>query len=350
KISLIISTCRLIWCALLITSVGLSFFFYLLLSERFVSQKQQTVVHDPQYPVFLVQFPAVGICTDNRIDWSKLEAAKKQFLPSNPSEELVDSFTVLVSRLETLRFGDYLANLSDLEDDNLEIVRFLNLTQLAIFLTLQCEDIMVAQSCVWRHSFFNCCDYFVLEKTEYGFCLVFNSEISPRSKAIRQREGFNFYPFHNAKAGQGTGLNFDLIIKENFKRPDSQANNNVYVMIKKPDQLTNVIYSMTQNTETYVTVRPDITYTDETTRSIPPERRNCLFADEQLELESHDSAKKYGKPFQLTNCLNRCHESYLVQLCNCSLPIFFLLNSKIKECDATRLRCLARHNVPQNRE
>lgn len=101
-------------------------------------------------------------------------------------------------------------------------------------------------------------------------------------------------------------------------------------MIKKPDQLNNVVYSITQNTETYVTVRPGLTWTDNTTRSIPPERRNCLFADEQGELDANDSAKRYGKPFQLSNCLNRCHESYLIQLCNCSLPIFFLFNHRGK--------------------
>ncbi|KAI8046465.1 pickpocket protein 19 [Drosophila gunungcola] len=335
---------RLIWCVLLIISVGLSCFFYLLLSERFVTQKLQTVVHDPQYPVFLVQFPAVGICTDNRIDWTKLEAAKEKFLPVNSSVELVESFTILVARLETLRFGIYMASLSQLEDDNLEAVGFVNLTELSMFLTIRCEDIMVSNSCLWRSSPFNCCEYFMTEKTEFGFCLVFNSEISPLSKEIRQREGRNFYPRHNAKAGQGTGLNFDLLINESFKRPDSQANDNVYVMIKKPDQLNNVLYSMTQNTETYVTVRPDLTWTDESTRNIPPERRNCLFADEQHELDEHDAAKKFGKPFQLTNCLNRCHESYLIQLCNCSLPIFFLFNKKVDECNAASLRCLARNN------
>ncbi|XP_039494491.1 pickpocket protein 19 [Drosophila santomea] len=335
---------RIIWCVLLIISIALSYFFYLLLSERFVSQKLQTVVHDPQYPVFLVPFPAVGICTDNRINWQKLEAAKEQFLPVNASVELVESFTDLVSRLETLRFGSYLSSLAQLEDDNLEAVSFVNLTELALFLTLRCEDIMVQKSCLWRSSAFDCCEYFVLEKTEFGFCLVFNSEISPRSKAIKQREGRNFYPRHNAKAGQSTGLNFDLLLNESFRRPDSQANNNVYVMIKKTDQLNNVVYSMTQNTETYVTVRPDLTWTDNTTRSIPPERRNCLFADEQGELDSSDSAKKFGKPFQLTNCLNRCHESYLIQFCNCSLPIFFLNNKRVPECDAVSLRCLARHN------
>ncbi|KMZ06632.1 pickpocket protein 19 [Drosophila simulans] len=335
---------RIIWSVLLIISIGLSFFFYLLLSERFVSQKLQTVVHDPQYPVFLVQFPAVGICTDNRINWNKLEAAKELFLPTNASVELVESFTVLVTRMETLRFGSYLSSLAQLEDDNLEAVGFVNLTELAMFMTLQCEDIMVPKSCLWRSSSFNCCEYFVLEKTEFGFCLVFNSEVSPRSKAIKQKEGHNFYPKHNAKAGQSSGLNFDLILNESFRRPDSQANNNVYVMIKKPNQLNNVVYSMTQDTETYVTIRPDLTWTDNTTRSIPPERRNCLFADEQGELDSNDSAKKYGKHFQLSNCLNRCHESYLIQLCNCSLPIFFLYNHRVPDCNAVSLRCLARHN------
>ncbi|KAH8355900.1 hypothetical protein KR200_001468 [Drosophila serrata] len=335
---------RLIWCVLLIISVGLSCFFYLLLSERFVSQKLQTVVHDPQYPVFLVQFPAVGICADNRINWSKLEAAKEEFLPVNSSVELVESFTVLVSRLETLRFGSFMASLAQLDDDNLEAVNFVNLTELAMFLTLRCEEILVPKSCLWRGSAFDCCEFFVPEKTEFGVCLIFNSELSPRSKAIREKEGVKFYPRHNAKAGQSTGLNFDLVINESFKRPDSQANDNVYIMIKKPDQLNNVVYSMTQNTETYVTVRPDLTWTDDSTRSIPPERRNCLFADEQIGLDTDDAAKKYGKHFQLTNCLNRCHESYLVQLCNCSLPIFFLYNKRVKECDATSLRCLARHN------
>ncbi|XP_033244335.1 pickpocket protein 19-like [Drosophila miranda] len=335
---------RLIWCLLLSVSIALSWFFYLMLSERFVSQKLQTVVHDPQYPVFLVEFPAVGICTDNRINWSQLQAAKSEFLPANASLELVESFTTLVARLETLRFGSFSVGLSELDDDNLEAVNFINITTLAMFLTLSCQDIIVPNSCQWRSTTFDCCEYFVMEKTEFGFCLVFNSDFSPRSKEIKKREGSKFYPRHNAKAGQSTGLNFDLLLNESFKRPNSLATDKVYIMIKKPDQMSNVVYSITQNTETYVTVRPDLTWTDETTRSIPPERRNCLFVDEQLELDPADSAKKYGKPFQLTNCLNRCHESYLIQLCNCSLPIFFLHNQKVKECTATSLRCIARHN------
>ncbi|XP_030370431.1 pickpocket protein 19-like, partial [Scaptodrosophila lebanonensis] len=335
---------RLIWCVLLIVSLTLCCIFYLLLSERFYAQKLETVVEDPQYPVFYVKFPAVGVCADNRINWSKLEAAKAQFLPQNASTKVEDIFTLLVSRMETLRFGDFQYSETEMEDLNLEVLDFINITSLALFLTLRCEDIIVPKTCEWRRAPFNCCDFFILEKTEYGFCLVFNSELSPTSRDIKAREGGSFYPRHNSKAGQGTGLNFNIMLRDSFKRPNSTAKDNVYIMIKKSDQMSNVVYSMTPNTETYITVRPEITNTDETTRNMPPERRNCLFSDEHTDFGTSDVTKRFSKEFLLTNCLNHCHESYLVKLCNCSLPIFFVSNSKVPDCTASSLRCLSRNH------
>jgi len=142
-------------------------------------------------------------------------------------------------------------------------------------------------------------------------------------------------------------------------------------MIKKPDQLTNLVYSITPNTETYVTIRPQMTRTDESTRNVPPEHRNCHFTDEHKDFGTSDAPKRFSKSFLLSNCLNNCHESYLVQLCNCTLPIFFLINQKgkhtlsfsyhlslslclhfnpvffvleVKGCTAVSLRCISRHN------
>lgn len=223
------SVCRLIWSMLLITSVTLCCSFYLLVAERYGTQKLQTVIEDSQYPVFHVQFPAVGVCTDNRINWSKLEAAKAQFLPVNASEDIVEAFGTLLRYMETLRFDNFEFSTSEMEDTNLEIVDFIPLTPLANFLALHCEDILVPGSCKWRQTSFNCCDYFMMEKTEHGFCLVFNSELSFGSQAILEREGSAFYPRHNAKAGQGSGLNFNLLLNDSFKRPDSSVTDNVFV-------------------------------------------------------------------------------------------------------------------------
>ncbi|KAM8707134.1 hypothetical protein ACLKA7_011263 [Drosophila subpalustris] len=356
---------RLIWCALLVISVTLCGSFYLLLSERFRAQKLQTVIDDPQYPVFFVQFPAVGVCTDNRINWSKLDEAKAQFLPANSSEQLVEGFTTLVTYLETLRFDNFKYSNSELEDQNFEALDFVNISSLAFFLALRCEDIIEPSSCTWRQSSFNCCEYFALEKTEYGLCLVFNSELSEQSVQLKKRVGKDFYPKHNAKAGQSSGLNFNLILHKRFKRPASQATDNVYVdvystlrgkenlyynistfqiMIKKPHQLTNTVFSLTPNTETYVTIRPQMTRTDESTRNIPPEHRNCHFADEHEDFGTSDAPRRFSKSFLLSNCLNNCHESYLIKLCNCTLPIFFLINGKVEDCKAVSLRCISRHN------
>lgn len=201
----------------------------MLLSERYGAQKLQTVIDDPQYPVFFVQFPAVGVCTDNRINWSKLDEAKAQYLPANSSDELVEGFIKLVTYMETLRFDNFKYSNSELDDQNFEALEFVNISSLAKFLALRCEDIIVSSSCMWRQSNFNCCEYFVLEKTEYGLCLVFNSELSEQSVLLKKRAGKEFYPKHNAKAGQSSGLNFNLILHKHFKRPESKATDNVYV-------------------------------------------------------------------------------------------------------------------------
>jgi hypothetical protein len=42
----------------------------------------------------------------------------------------------------------------------------------------ECEELMAESECWWRNGFFNCCDVFELQRTEYGFCYSFNSEVS----------------------------------------------------------------------------------------------------------------------------------------------------------------------------
>ncbi|XP_017858756.1 PREDICTED: pickpocket protein 19 [Drosophila arizonae] len=331
---------RLIWGVLLVTSVTLCCSFYMLLSERYGAQKLQTVIEDSQYPVFHVQFPAVGVCTENRVNWSKLEAAKAQFLPANASEDVVEAFVTLVKYMTMLRFDNFEFSTSEMEDTNFEIVDFVSLISLANFLVLRCEDILVPDSCQWRQTSFNCCDYFLLEKTEYGLCLVFNSELSYRSQMLVKREGPAFYPKHNAKAGQSSGLNFNLLLNDSFKSPDSRVTDNVFIMIKPPTQMTNVVYSIRPNTETHVAVRPQRTRTDYNTRNIPPKRRNCYFEDEEIDF----GMSRLNKSALISNCRTNCHESYLVRLCNCSLPIFFARNEKVRNCTASSLRCISRHN------
>ncbi|KAI8123237.1 Pickpocket protein 19 [Lucilia cuprina] len=332
---------RLIWSALVITCVTLACISYLILAERYSAQKLQTVVENSQFPVFQIPFPAVAICTHNRVNWEKFEAAKAEFLPPSADKALVEVFTNFVERMETLRFGKF-NTFEDMQDINLEALDSIDVTKLAKFLAIRCEDIMVNETCYWRKMRFQCCSRFIMERTEYGMCLVFNSELSKESEVIQKYLGKQFYPYHTSRAGQNTGLNFRLKINSKHKRPASKASDTITILIKRPDQLSNTGYTITPETETYFIVRPEITDSDEDLHAISPLKRNCYFDDENflLKYKTNMSSK-----WMLNNCLNRCHEEHVRKYCNCTLSLFFLFADDTDEqCRPSHFRCLAKNN------
>lgn len=177
-------TPRLIWTALVITCVTLACIAYLILAERYSAKKLQTVVENSQYPVFQIPFPAVAVCTHNRINWAKFEQAKAKFLPPSADKTVLEVFTNFVERMETLRFGRF-DTFKEMQDINLEALDSIDVSKLARFMAIRCEDIMVNETCYWRKMKFQCCSRFILERTEYGDCLVFNSELSRESAVIQ---------------------------------------------------------------------------------------------------------------------------------------------------------------------
>lgn len=177
-------TLRLIWTALVITCVTLACIAYLILAERYSAKKLQTVVENSQFPVFKIPFPAVGVCTHNRINWGKFEEAKTKFLPKSADKSVLEVFTTFVERMETLRFGHFDA-FKEMQDINLEAIDSIDVSALARFLAIRCEDLMINDTCYWRKVPFQCCSRFILERTEYGNCLVFNSELSPESQVMQ---------------------------------------------------------------------------------------------------------------------------------------------------------------------
>lgn len=175
---------RLIWSALVITCVTLTCIAYGILAERYSAQKLQTVVENSQYPVFQIPFPAVAVCPNNRINWKRFEEAKAIFLPPSPDENLVEVFTTFVERMESFSFGKF-SSFSDMDDINLELMDGIDIYNLTYFMTMRCEEIFINGECMWRRVPFNCCNLFIIERTELGFCFVFNSILAPDSRALK---------------------------------------------------------------------------------------------------------------------------------------------------------------------
>nr|CAD7422021.1 unnamed protein product [Timema poppensis] len=76
-----------------------------------------------------------------------------------------------------------------------------------------CAELFV-DLCWWRNSFFNCCDMFELQMTEYGFCYSFNSEVSEtrrrsggrRADLLSGGSGNERRPRRTTKHGEWGGL------------------------------------------------------------------------------------------------------------------------------------------------
>ncbi|XP_073821470.1 pickpocket 20 [Musca autumnalis] len=334
---------RLIWSALVITCVTLTCIAYGMLAERYSAQKLQTVVENSQYPVYQIPFPAVGVCPNNHINWGRFEAAKSTFLPANADHNVAEVFTTFVGNMESLAFGQF-HSFAEMDDVNLELLDGIDVTNLTHFMSIRCEDIFVKGQCFWRRVPFNCCSMFIMEKTEHGFCFVFNSILSPESKQLREKNGRKFYPYHNSKAGQGSGLGFQIKLNNAMKKPDSKLDDTITILIKRPEQLSNNGYTISAGTETYVIVRPEITESSKDIRPLKQEQRNCFFEDENS-LKNYQVAPNVDKELILNNCVNVCHEEHLRKYCNCTLPQFFLsTDPTVETCRASQFRCLAKHN------
>ncbi|XP_075163743.1 pickpocket 20 [Haematobia irritans] len=336
---------RLIWSALVITSVTLTCIAYGMLSERYSAQKLQTVVENSQYPVFQIPFPAVGVCPNNRINWRKFEAAKAEFLPQAAEPNLIEVFTTFVERMESLSFGQF-ESFAEMDDINLELLDDIDVSNLTKFMSLRCEDIFVNGECSWRRVPFNCCSFFIMERTELGYCFVFNSVVSPESLVLKEIAGTKYYPYHNSKAGQGSGLIFQIRLSEDMKRPNSKVDDTIMILIKRPEQLYSSGYTISPDTETYVIVRPEVTESSKDIRSLPQEQRHCFFDDENA-LPNYDfkSQMKIDRNLIMDNCLNVCHEQHLRKYCNCTLPLFFLTaDASAEQCRPSHFRCLAKNN------
>nr|XP_036212967.1 pickpocket protein 19 isoform X1 [Bactrocera oleae] len=328
---------RVIWLLLLIATTSGCLYVYDDLADLYYSQRIQTIVEDSIAPIFTKPFPAIGICPRNRINWPKLLEAHEIFLARNASDEVVQTFRRFFAIMGDFSFNNFYhlrqlygldLNLTLLDDvDIMEVMRYVGFT---------CDEMFV-QPCHWRRNAYNCCDLFSMERTEYGFCFVFNSVITEqgRERMLRNR----YYPYHNSKTTELSGLDVVINLDETKQPPNFSLSNGIYVMVKKADQWHSTPRFINYNTYTKLPVVPQFTLTDERTRDVTPEERRCLFEDE----DDHPLYKKIpGLEYRRGNCFARCHQEYVFKLCKCNLRVFFPQDESdnITACTAKDFKCL----------
>ncbi|XP_037910068.1 pickpocket protein 19-like [Hermetia illucens] len=327
---------RLIWAFIVILSIFATIYISILLANRFNSSPLQTVIESTTHPVVNIVFPAVTICNYNRIDWAKIEEAKKKFIP-NATKEVEDLFVKFVSKMEIFKFGNF-DSFDELEDVNLHPLDFLNISQLNEFMSHSCEAMFV-NGCWWRYRTFRCCDIFVRQKSEFGFCFAFNSVVNEVG-LTKWEQNEPDWPVKTSTYGAWSGLRVNLVARASSRVPGSNYPIGMMVIIHHPFGWPNDGLFVPAGTSAAVALKPMLSYAMPSTRRYDPVSRDCIFVDEA-------SDPKYlnlrGLQYMKTNCLSACRQNYMVDKCNCTVEPFFPIGS-YKACTASDFHCLLRHN------
>lgn len=249
---------------------------YFPLTQQYTGKNNiQTIVKTSKYPVFYLNFPSIALCNKNLINWEKINEAENIFLPGNFSKSLSINFRKFVGYLSNFRF-DNLHDFEGISTLNLKELQDINITELIDFLSFQCEDLL-GNHCLWLHKQYDCCQWFVKERTEKGFCLVFNSLITESSRQKLILEG-KFYPLKDSKTGLFRGLQLDILLNQNKRNNVYNKMSGIYVMLKRPQDWSHSShYYVPGNSQFKFIITPEVTQADSDVKSYSPEERWCLF-------------------------------------------------------------------------
>ncbi|XP_075163735.1 pickpocket 21 [Haematobia irritans] len=331
---------KIIWFLILIATSLACIFVYIDLAELYYTQRVQTTVADSVSPIFMIPFPSIGLCLPYRIDWHRLQnEAAPRFLPANVSREKLYTFYEFFDEIGDIKFSS-LMELSPMFERNsplnLSLIDDIDILEVIRFLTPTCTEVFEG-ACLWRKRPYNCCDLFSLERTETGFCYIFNSAINQKDNDRAQSDPY--YPYHNSNTGEGSGLEVRMVINEEKISPMFDGFLGIYVMIKQPEQWHSDVKFVNYNTFTKLGIGAQLTETNNRTRSIPPLDRACIFEDE---VNHHLYKKIPGLRYWRGNCRTRCHQEYLLKRCNCNLNLLFPITKtdNFTICKPSDFKCI----------
>ncbi|KAL5280817.1 hypothetical protein ACFFRR_004682 [Megaselia abdita] len=330
---------KVIWFIIVGVFTSGSIYCFVYYSNEFNSQLTKTVVDDSEYNVFEFHFPSIAICSRNRLNWRNIDEVQKKYIPEAGNETKY-TFKKFFGLFDGIRFGRF-NNLKDIETLNLSLIEQIHVSKVLDDLSMTCEELLVKKSCFWKSIRYDCCDLFFKEKTEAGVCLVFNSLFSEESLKLSKKD--KYYPYSNAKSGEGSGVQVVIQIDSEKKRKSNTDADGVWIMIKNSLEWSHHTIFIRTNTDTSVIITPQVIHSDESIRAVPPSKRKCIFSGEKnFEFYKLENGEEYKR----RNCITQCHQWYLHRYCNCTISIFFSQKTlNFRECTPQDFNC-----VYKNRE
>uniref|UniRef100_A0A1A9X093 Sodium channel protein Nach n=1 Tax=Glossina brevipalpis TaxID=37001 RepID=A0A1A9X093_9MUSC len=325
---------RFLWFFLLLLAFLGTVHVCLQLSHRFYAGNMETVINSTQYPVYHISFPVVSICNRNQLNWQRLEAAKRKFLPQENNTEILQLFEMIISAYDTFRFGKFHV-FQILEYQPIQSLNHINFSLVYEYMSWTCQELLT--DCKWRNNDINCCDNFFKRRSEIGFCWSFNTLETEEGK-LRQLNDPK-WPLRTGNSGMKSGLMLRALINPESIYPGSPKAEGIKVLITEPHVWHSEPLLVPVNTNAIIEVNPVIFFYENDTKSLTSQQRKCVFSDET---SSQAFKTLPGEVYMIENCISQCKQEYLLKYCNCTVDIFFPTGN-YPICDLEGLLCLSHY-------
>lgn len=317
--------------------------------SRFTDNPTITTLDSQHYSIFNLDFPAVGICANNKISRTSSEMYADilltKALPTNyrSKDKLVNYIRYMGrlydSEIEGIDQFAKFQEILDMVDSNRTTGVFNSLEKLE-FLAPKCSDIV--KKCKWGGAYINCPDIIDSRRTSEGFCCTFNYV----------REAQKFVTMKKARLPAGIGPDMGLTILLNLSR------NDYFYPLKNFIGITTLIFDPQEyadgatggvrevpvepNQEVRITLSINTKIAVDEVQRYSIAKRGCMFAT--------DMPEEYNGNYKFGDCLIKCKLRSVIALCRCvpfnsptNFPDVDLLG--LPYCTLANIQCLNKYKV-----
>ncbi|XP_029163670.1 pickpocket protein 19-like, partial [Nylanderia fulva] len=217
----------------------------------------------------------------------------------------------------------------------------INITQVLHEVMPACNQLL--STCWWRNADRNCCEIFEVQKTEYGFCYSFNSEMAVTSPA----DPTESRPRRASGYGEWSGVKVTIHLGNITKPPDSGKDignaetptdifcvaeniGGVVVIINDPRVWPNSGIMIPSGSLVSLSLECVSGYATQRVLELDRDRQPCLY----------DETGVYNQE----TCLSLCKRNYVIKYCGCNPSFLFPATARYRDCTIEDFICLLDYN------
>ncbi|KAF7391294.1 hypothetical protein HZH66_009774 [Vespula vulgaris] len=331
---------RIIWIAVHLTTICILVYFVIDAYTAFTTLPMVTSVESDHYPTNQITFPAIAICSINRISRRSAMKMAMKVYRSNVTKLSSDEILELIEQLGDAYNSMHRFEITRYDELNRVLLDFYegdyDMDAIMKELTPQCTLMLI--KCLFNGNEYNCSELFSFEKTQDGYCCTFNYII--KGNTNNDEEPMEVRTVKDLGIERGLTVVMEPFLDDYFYTflPVIGWKVTLFNPTDYPDNISGGVTEVLVSPllESYLEIEAVSFYSTGQTKSYPISKRKCIFPNE--------IRTRYGD-YSYSDCLVDCREQLIWKMCKCIpfyLPTRTEVNSKHgrRACTLTDMPCL----------